>query len=537
MEKVCIGQLPKSPKRCKNQDMSQCKWCCSEAFETKLVKFPERLFPQEIFKKWITLNNNWNMGLRLRLEQDLKCDQLVLFPYIYLRKFPTASLPSHHEPTDCIQEKIHVRYNCTQKSCKKFLTYLVAYTRMKNKEIVASYSFPNAGTRLFGKNYVVFKKLSRKHVIDKGALLDPIPPFWWGIILFLSFLVFAFLHYLKIKAALLLVVQVALEQGYNFKSEITLRKCSIIMIWSFGCILSRNVYTSSMYSFITATNIPTGPSTLKEIVNDSTIDIIQTNNELEFYTNLMHNYISNNSMISNYLRDRNSSKLAKCTLYDESATQIFRYVSFFRNLTSFSEIWCGIQLPEKNITVQTESSLTQFALVYHSTSVYKAVFSVLGKRFRFNSNENDFEVKMYVYHSHFRHGFHYYYHEALARFEATGIIGKIQDAYQTNKVVKELRKYSTELKIDMKTLLNRFHDGESTSSLVYDFGKDGSQTDVEATKIEALMVVWILYATLTFACVTLLIFEHLVRKYVGIANEVKFTKTFIFVKTVSKTFE
>ncbi|CAL8098350.1 unnamed protein product [Orchesella dallaii] len=523
MCQLCIGKLPKLKKPCKKQDMSECEWCCSDSYQTSLVKLRWGISLKEILENWKLLNSNWNMG---QGHQEIECDQFVLFPKIYLKRFPKSRLPTNHDSDNCIQEKIQELYNCTENTCNSFLGYLINYIPMKDKDIEASYSFPNGATRVFGKNFVFFKKIDSKHVIDKGALLDPIPPFWWGIILFLLILAFGILHSLGMSDSLFLVVRVALEQSFSFPDEVTLRKCLIILLWSFGCILSRNVYTSSVYSFITATLSPSAPTTLKQIVNDSDIDIIHTNIELEYYTEI-GNYPTNRSLLRNYIRTRNSL-VGKCTLYDISASEILRYVSFFRNLTSFSEIWCGIRQSETNITVKTESRLLQFALVYHSTSVYKAVFSVLGKRYRFNSNENDFEVKMYVYHSNFRHGFHYYYHDALARFETSGIIGKIQDAYQITKVVKELSKYSTELNIDMKILLNRFHDGESTSSLVYDFGKDGSQPDVEATKIEALMVVWFFYAGMTFACVSMLISEHVVIHYDELRLRAKFNMTYKF---------
>ncbi len=181
--------------------------------------------------------------------------------YVYAKKqfdTPIKDIEvGRHSVKECIPEQIKQNLNCTKapESCKHILDAYLDYTELpqhvgKMEYVVTFYPY---GVQIHGFRYSIFVQKSELHSnANVLALLSPFNTVDWSVI-FVTFcsVLLALKMVSKRKRWTFWLISALLEQNDDNRTYLSVYTWQLIFSWSIATILIRNLYTASMYTYMT----------------------------------------------------------------------------------------------------------------------------------------------------------------------------------------------------------------------------------------------------------------------------------------------
>ncbi|CAL8098315.1 unnamed protein product [Orchesella dallaii] len=490
----------------------------SHASIAPIFKFSVQLEPHQVIKKWRTFNQFWypeipDDGTKYGAlsKQQLQCD--------IVRSINPRQQLGESSVDMCIRRIIFNRHNCSEVKCQRFFSYLMNSQPLSNliEKFYLPYFAQKFGFRYAGYRYVYFYRFERGTSIDMISLLKPVPFLGWltlvGIILAMTTL----LQHLKTcKGAVSALLRMALEQDATIENA-SLIGSSLVVLWLFACILVRNVYTSTIFTYITAQPLPKIPGSLAEAIENYTnLDILY-----DGFADLQYISIKKPPYQIDPVEDelnvlwRRNRMLYRCNLNDESATF---YARFLTELTESSKIRCRVVAAMYGKTAIGYHQFTlgknwgDFVLIYNPVNSYDMLISVLGNRWRFEPSRGELNMTMWGYLGNFDSIISSFIDDALGRFEQSGILQRLRDEIQRINTVLLLKKENEDMRLDLKRWINFYTAVSQLKSLVAQFG-NRNDDEVKASTIETFLVSWVLYFGMVLASLASILVEILVDKF------------------------
>ncbi|CAL8135271.1 unnamed protein product [Orchesella dallaii] len=476
---------------------------------TDLTNLPLQTSPNKIFRYWKLQNRLWEKTTTRNRYSGMSCDDLQ---FIKMR----AAMPMTFLPEGCITELIYHRHNCSF-DCFTFLRSQVQYARLHYTEI-SKYDASIFGIRMSGFRFSIFKPYQTRQ-IDLEALLKPISYFWWMILSLTAFSLAATLHASGVSNVSFVLYQIALESDFKISAKDFKTKHAVLLTgWLFACILLRNVYTSSIFSYVTAVSNPPTPESIDILLGNTTINLLFSNHIGILFAILQPDVPNWNYRFTDnypYFKKRTNHSWA-CAVEDVRTTDngssySFRgtYSKFLRNLGVSHEYSCLInERREKPKIIGQIKTPNEFALLYEPFGAHRTLISVFGYRSRFDGKETDRFIEAYGYRFWIRSIFTEYLNDDLATFEQSGIMLMLRRTYQLQR---DLWQVKTEWKLaEMKTSTNLYNIVHYYRQSFLEVGSTKPEiVPVDAMEFESFMTAWALLLWLVVICVLCFITEIL----------------------------
>ncbi|CAL8098150.1 unnamed protein product [Orchesella dallaii] len=485
------------------------------AIPIRLIKVNSSLKVLELVHLWNKLNFDWGMGHSLESISGSDCDN-------YRGKLHSEWIrgvndkPHYAEAEDCVLKTIHNFHNCSKADCFKPLKITRAGSVNQFSSISSmlsghGFSILNFGTKLVGFKYVYFKARPRGKV-NIEALLKPIPYTGWLLIFGVIVCMWLTFRMLKVPYAFFSIVASLLEQDFKIGKLLGFKKCFLVIIWLFTCVLVRNVYTSTMYTFLTTPTLQI-PSSLEEIYNDTSVPLLFDDGSLAYVT--IEKEIENHTTTTIYpFLKRRSLNAINCFTDQREywSKSVIMHTTFLWNITHSIDISCRMFANDRLQTRTIRETFSEFAMIYNQAAALKTVFAVLSKRRMHVNIENAFSTRLFGIASLYKNAIQTYYEQDLGALNGGGILMKLQHEIQMFMEISALREDHTKLyrnkkKFSFYSAVQYFNNRRNAFSWEYDNGV------VEPCSIQSVLAIWILHLLLLVICLIVFTNEILVSIY------------------------
>lgn len=294
------------------------------------------------------------------------------------RSLYSDTLVGLYSTTDCMKGHIAFSLNCTTSSCQHILLIILEYLQIPEvgEKIFPRFHTYSSGTQMYGFRYAIFvrkqESITNRNVL---ALLSPFQLNEWGLIL-VSFVTLLLLlnHVTPKKNWMLYLVSIFLDQDGNSKYKLGLANSFLIIGWIFATLVFRNLYTSSMYTYMTKTPNPTNvPQTFNQLLHNSSIPLLSDGQTGQQFTNVFLQSRKMNSTGAQYLRRIWMHTIYQYWWYFNGWNQLLLMAKGqlnsydFVTCHSFTEAFYENQVLRKNISKYTSKNClegSRFALLY-----------------------------------------------------------------------------------------------------------------------------------------------------------------------------
>ncbi|CAL8098301.1 unnamed protein product [Orchesella dallaii] len=465
--------------------------------------------PNTIFHNWRKLNVKWNLDIskgQTRISRIAEWKKLCE----NMRKLYSLVAKKSMGCHNCVKGIIFHRHNCSEMQCELFFGFLLLFAENmihegSQPQYVHKYGYDSTGYR-----FAYFLKFEGKNEMNMLFVFKPVPHIGWLILLSVAVSLAMLMRYLKVcKNSLLAIYQILLEQDVNLKSKSAIG-CALAGLWLFACILTRNVYTSTIFSFLTVKPRPHLPNSLEDA--------------LENYTHLeiLYNPRSDMEIIvergpiigSIYVKDdftilwRRRRPLYSCSLTNDSSFTIF-----LNEFATSSEISCVAHGSKSGVYFNNwykpEKRWGDVVLIYNTRKKFDALISIFGNRRRFEEVKNEFNVTTKVYFSPFQSIFSRIVDNDLAALEQSGILQRLRfeyDGFEALWLLKSEMKRASYRRI--KGWINPYAAVHQSKSLMSEVARQ-SIDDLTAATLESVVVAWVLYGAMLVVCFSALVIEFI----------------------------
>jgi len=133
---------------------------------------------------------------------------------------------------------------------------------------------------------------------------------------------------------------VLIDQDVSVEWKLGFKACFVLSLWLFGCIVLRDVYTSSIYADITAIVDPDDKTTLEDILNSTKIELLFARGDISYIDDIALN--EKQTFIHYYypfLLQRTPNAL-ECELEFRSNKKQGPLDSFLKRLQKMQDVHC-----------------------------------------------------------------------------------------------------------------------------------------------------------------------------------------------------
>lgn len=473
-----------------------------------LILLPLFVSVKEVISLWKNANYNWNMN-KYALEPYIKyCDNLKTLQKVS----PLLLLIS---PEKCTQRVILSNHNCTSASCYLLFNQLFSFGKFQTFEgsYELEYSTATRTVLTFGYKfrhlqYALFHiSPAKQSKAMQGvlSLLQPISNLGWIMIMVTFGLVALTFKLFKIRNPIWTTLKVMLENDieiHSFRSW----KSTAAIIWIFACILLRNVYTSSLYSYITAVPLPSVPNSFKEFLAEKSFEVFDAYSS-GISVVLKNDGELNESSYNMYTEIEELKVFKQCYIKD-----LFQFLVHLRYPGKNAYCYTDLQKLTGHHNKKLLGDMQKFGLIYKQsmTFILKAILKTESRlMFRNLQTQESMMTELLVYKSLFTTVFNQFFEKDLARLEYSGILQKIRWFYH-NIDLKEKQNYIARFRSKMQnTEIDQFAKSlEQTSSVEVKYKHANEKA--ESTKFSDLIVVWLLLGYLLGTCVFFLFYEVII---------------------------
>jgi len=250
--------------------------------------------------------------------------------------------------SECVTKLYLNKRNCSAKICEtfrsKFFSTPLAVYYLEKTESLPSSSPISFGVLQLAYNFMLlYPPYSyRASSADMHSLTKPIPYAGWALILIMSISIASSIRLSGTKMAIFKTISVLLDKDGPTKN-CCFKVCALLALWSFGCLLIRLVYCSSMYTFLTARPPPQLPSSLDEAFINKTLNtFIYGEGNAAFYLVKQPYFLENISKV--HVSDNvNRNKAIECfPLGTSKYGSTVAVDGLIKDLSEFNEIKCEI---------------------------------------------------------------------------------------------------------------------------------------------------------------------------------------------------
>ncbi|CAL8098212.1 unnamed protein product [Orchesella dallaii] len=391
---------------------------------TKLTEIKlANLKTTDLYHFWSNLNNNYKSFEPSK--HGLACDDPRL-----LMKAKNTKL-TFRTSYYCVTNLFLEALNCSSNSCAKYLTQSFIYPPLLTLADLAMTLGQNRylhsrpleyGIRQEGFKFEIYYQNKKSANLDIFALAKPISGQGWLSIAFVFPMITFALKVTGLPQPIFQTVSAILEQD-NYNGKQSIKVSALFVIWSFTCLLLRNVYTSSMFTYLTAGSVPVFPSTIYELIFNSTLGIVSTNDgqTMIFRRNPSVKYgmpyLTERTLDS--VLGNNTCRIAGTTRFDSDKPRI----QLIQNLSMFKDIKCETHEPlileDKTIEVSPNSKFQTFGLIHKTTDYTYPLYSVFTNRKAYE-NVNEIIPAIHVVTTKLRHSLEPSLVKYLATMDSNG---------------------------------------------------------------------------------------------------------------------
>ncbi|CAL8083781.1 unnamed protein product [Orchesella dallaii] len=403
-------------------------------------------------KKWMKLNNNFFSAERYK--STSYCDSSIGDFDEKRHRYDRKSAK------ECAINFYYERLNCSSQSCIEYLRKFLFVPVTMINYTVKSFSRPGIVPLPFGVAQMTYKFMifypphsHKEATLNILALTRPITTTGWTIIVFIC-TCFAFALWMNgVNAPVLKTIAIFLEQEWRF-GNMSAKVALMLTTWSFGCLLLRFVYTSSMFTYLTVKSPPVFPTSFEYILFNTPMDVISTEDglvklSLRKSSKLLRRILK---PIDYWIpKSKNSSdKIVRCYPIGSSNILANSEDHLIKNLSMFSEISCEIYveaswLNKTSLQVKTKSKFKTFMLSYDTDNHVAFRFAIFSSRNVVENSERAY-TNMMVYSTLFRHSLEDSLVGYLGNIDASGLLVRLLRYHREFRGYIELRKINEKMK-------------------------------------------------------------------------------------------
>ncbi|CAL8098323.1 unnamed protein product [Orchesella dallaii] len=462
----------------------------------EITSIPE---PHFIIHQWKRLNTNWDLDISSKssnhkhaIERESGCDDM--------RQLFSQSEKDVISVQTCIKSIIFRRRNCSHPVIKTFLNFLLMFGPVLHANGQRPYYIHRFGYYFSGHRYAYFLEHENANEVNILSVFKPVPLFGWLILAFIAICLVILLKCLKVyENPPLVLFEIVLEQSAKLNS-VSFIGCALVALWLLACILIRNVYTSTIYSILTAKALPDIPTTLEDALENYThFDVVYNRRA---YLDLI---VKSKPIPSSKQVDDDLNVLWKRgrPLYNCNLQIQFRYNKFLESLAQSSEMLClahGSKLHAYATEIyQPRRAWSNFILIYNAEKNFDTLISIFGNRRRFEGIQKDFNVTMEGYLSSFQTIFSALVDDDLRELEQSGILQRLRFEYSSLRTLWMLRAEGKRLKNRVQRRVNFYTALHQSKLLMSEFGRKNNN-DMNSVQLESVLVAWVLYGWMLIIC-------------------------------------
>ncbi|CAL8093325.1 unnamed protein product [Orchesella dallaii] len=338
---------------------------------------------------------------------------------------------------DCARYLITVNLNCSNSACRRFISLVTSWSpasKMKS----ASCALP-FGVKFLGFKYSVFIEMKNtKPDVNFLSLLQPFgAPIWYCLIVTIG-LLSCLLFILETKiSSIFWMYSILMEQGKaKFRGGSWKTSKFIVGLWLCSSVAFRHIYTSTVYSFMSAEQEPKCiPTSFEDLVFNSEMDVLSS---FDFYSALRE---SKRSQLGISLKTQK--------LYAKLQTKLKSVSNDWRAILNISRNEPTKVFDRNNLTMYN-IQFNRFSIVSTRDSVQKALIVTFGKRRMLHNNDNRalfetvtmWNVKDNVF-------IRPFLQSGLSSLIESGIYDKIEEYQENVKIVESLKTVDRKGKFEM----------------------------------------------------------------------------------------
>ncbi|CAL8098321.1 unnamed protein product [Orchesella dallaii] len=485
------------------------KTAISHKSTAKLFEIKMKLELHHIILQWKRLNVKWNLDIAyhrkyyywLALRREERCDNM--------RKLYSQPVQESISIDNCIKNIVFVKHNSTHPESQKFLNFLLIFSPIFHSNGQRPYYYHRFGYHYTGHRFAYFLEHEKRNKVDILAVFKPVPLLGWVTLLSVAVCLAVLLKAFRVhENPPLVVFRMALEQSAKL-NRLTFIGCVLVGLWLFACILIRNVYTSTIYSILTAKTPPILPKTLEDAIENHTDFDVVYNRRAELQL-----IVHSKPLISSKLVDDDLNILwrRRGQLYTCNLRIYFRYNEFLDPLAESSDIIC---MAHASVTLEYITKIYKpgrtwgkLILIYNTGQNFDALISIFGNRRLFEGIQNDFNVTTEGYLSSFQTIFSAFVDDDLRDLEQSGVLQRLRFEYSSLKTLWMLKDEGKRLKHKSIRGINLFtvlHQSKSLTSAL----RRRHNSNMKSVKLESVLVAWGLYGWMLMVCFGIIFLEIL----------------------------
>ncbi|CAL8108075.1 unnamed protein product [Orchesella dallaii] len=363
------------------------------------------------------------------------------------------------------------------------------------------------------------------------SLLQPFSLRMWMLVLFTTLLVSFTLFLSRTGGALFFTMATLLEQGDDGSRKKSRKNFLVIILWFFVAYFIRTAYTSSMYVYLTAEEVPKVPTSFRKVVAEKNYPIVGERHEMS----MLIPRASAETKHYNYLNQLEGGRIVDFTLLSDISGRIVWNNNYTKSqLRSFASnqkisiarmkfyngtdsIFGRVRVSPKEMMSFGEfsylySDLPMGALRSTGFSEVYAVVAYSGRRLVWNNEspflnvlmgykgENDLNGKMA--------------NELFGRIVHSGLWSHWKKTYKFVSVAKNLKTISEVLQLKKSwDFVNLARLLVSDITNIKNGLEIRDNLDSGMVQVEVLSVVWVLHGGLCMVCILIFLLELMYVKY------------------------
>ncbi|CAL8098317.1 unnamed protein product [Orchesella dallaii] len=467
-----------------------------------LFEIKSNLEPHYIIYEWKRVNANWNFDISSRkshaIQKDSGCDDM--------RKLFSEVTKYIIDVQTCITNIIYHRHNSSDPEIKALLNFLLLYGTISHAKVQRPYYVYRFGYHFTSHRFAYFLEHEKGNEINILSVFKPVPLMWWLLLLSVAVCLAILFKYFKVYNPPLVLFKIALEQSTKLNS-MRFVGCVLVGLWLFACILIRNVYTSTIYSILTAKSLPDIPETLEDALENYTNFDIVYNWRVYLELIVQSKPMNSSEPVDDDLNLlwRRGQPLYKCNLRFN-----FEYKNFLEPLSQSSGILCFAHPAGTNPyflePYQPGGSWSNFILIYNTELYFNTMISIFGNRWRYDGLQHGFNVTMEGYLSSFQTIFSALAEDNLRDLEHSGILQRLVYEYSSLRTLLRLKTEVKRFRNKLKRGVNFYTALHQSNKLMSEFGRKRNG-DMNSVQLESVLVAWVLYGLMLIVSYGIISFE------------------------------
>ncbi|CAL8072366.1 unnamed protein product [Orchesella dallaii] len=437
-----------------------------------------------------------------------------------------------------VYDIIFQRFNCTPQLCNS--VFKTNYVRKKLESANFDRKVDGAqikpipfGIEFHGFRYAVFVADKNLNIqTDWLALLYPLSKESWiciGVAIAVTSLV---LKITGLNSPLFWTISVVLEQGDNQLAHMNRKNLILASGWLFASVIFRNLYASTMYSFLAVEPTPSHiPTSFQDLVLGSDMKIVGIGPRNFIIKYLLSSYGHNKSENGGDFQSIYKSVYSRLRYFSGDRVK-FNIMPLIRGLSLFQEVKCfASKENETNTIMQMGNSIVyketfeKFAMIYNTMEEgweswrnvhligFESLMTIFGKRKHFKNANKPVMYDAFLWYARGRYFFMESFQHVLASLVESGLSYHFENHHLISNRAKIFAYINTNGKFNKTwnfyTLSALLAAGADLVSTLQESDGIHGKKQVPASGLTSFYIVWVTYLVFIFISMIIMCVEYI----------------------------